>query len=157
MANCRKSDFKAVQNRNRVNFHRRWKLIVERENQSSNDATAFPNPNINQENSNEEYQQNENIAASERLRRWALEYNISKRAVSALLKILIALGLTWLPKDSRTLFSTPRYIEMQNLTNGKLWYSVLNIPIEYTKCSVSNHSLFDIFNISLIFMLIPSA
>lgn len=118
-----------MQNRNRVNFHRKWKHILERENQSSNDATAFPNPNINQENSNEERQRNETIGASESLRRWALKHNISKRAVSDLLKILIALGLTWLPKDGRTLFSTPRYIEMQNLTNGKLWYSVFNIPI----------------------------
>lgn len=112
-----------IQNRNRVNFHRRWKYILKNESSLiDNDGADRSNQRINQSESNQENQSNEKMASTERLRRWALKYNISKRAVSDLLKILICLGMTWLPKDSRTLLSTPRYIQMSNLTNGKLWY-----------------------------------
>lgn len=131
MAKIIKSQLKAVQNRNRVNLHRRVRAIVENENQSMNEITGNQNQSFNQDNSNHERQEHENIALNERLRRWALQYNISKRAVTELLKILVALGITWLPKDSRALLSTPRHIEMQNLTNGKLWYSVFSVITFY--------------------------
>lgn len=123
MAKIRKLDLKSAQNRNRVNFHRRCKVILENENRSSNNA------NINQDNLNQERDQNDNASSAEYLRRWAVKHNISKRAVSDLLKILISLGLVWLPKDSRTLLSTPRYIEMRNLSNGKLWYRTFSNSI----------------------------
>lgn len=38
--------------------------------------------------------------------------------------------MSWLPKDSRTLLSTPRSIEMHNLTNGNLWYIFLVFILE---------------------------
>lgn len=99
----------------------RWKMILENEIRTSNNATDKPNGNNNQNNSNQGREQNENGSSSEQLRRWAVNYNVSKRAVSDLLKILIGFGLVWLPKDSRTLLSTPRYVEMRNLSNGKIW------------------------------------
>lgn len=128
MARVKKSDLKAMQNRNRVNFSRRWKSILKNENKptSNNDR----NWNFDLHNSNQEQKSNETFASTERLRRWAIKYNISKRAVSDLLKILISLGMSWLPNDSRTLLSTPRSIEMHNLTNGKLWY-VFSIHFRY--------------------------
>lgn len=122
MAKINKKELKAAQNRNRVNFHRRLKFILKNENDSVDNVADRSNVNLNKRESNYGNQSNEKSASTERLRHWALEYNISKRAVSELLKILISLGMIWLPKDSRTLLSTPRYIEMKNLTNGKLWY-----------------------------------
>lgn len=80
---------------------------------------------------NQQCKDNENMDSKERIRHWALKYNISKRAVSELLKILISLGMVWLPEDSRTLLSTPRHIELSNLTNGKLWCDAIQILIFY--------------------------
>lgn len=123
MARAEKKSRNANQVRNRVKFHRRLRSILERENQLTN-VNCHQNKNIDQEKLKQERTENETIASNERLRRWALKYNISKRAISELLTILISLGMNWLPKDSRTLLSTPRYVEMSNLTNGKLWYGV---------------------------------
>lgn len=126
MAKINRTDLKATQSRYRVNFRRRWKSILENENRTTNSATGQTNSSTNQNNSNQERQQNEKFSSAEHLRRWAIKYNISKGAVSDLLKILIGFGLVWLPKDSRTLLSTPRHIEMENLSNGKIWYSFIN-------------------------------
>lgn len=122
MAKIKRTDLKATQIRNRVNFRRRWKSILENENQTTNNATGQTNSSANPNSANQERQRNEKFSSTEHLRRWAIKYNISKRAVSDLLKILIGFGLIWLPKDSRTLLSTPRHIEMENLSNGKIWY-----------------------------------
>lgn len=121
MAKVNKSDFKAVQNRNRVNLHRRWKRIVNNESRSINN---IENRSFN---SNQNQSDNGTISLAEQLRRWALQYNISKRAVSALLAILISIGINYLPRDSRTLLSTPRQIEIINVTNGKFWYIVFSL------------------------------
>lgn len=130
MARAEKKSRNANQVRNRVKFHRRLRSILERENQLTN-VNCHQNKNIDQEELKQERTENETMASNERLRRWALKYNISKRAISELLTILISLGMNWLPKDSRTLLSTPRHVEMSNLTNGKLWYGVffLNVNI----------------------------
>lgn len=121
MAKVRKNSLKAIQNRNRVKLHRNLKLILNSENRLV--GTNFKKTDSTREKSEPEIN-NEKIGSKERLRLWALKYNISKRAVSELLKILITLGMTWLPKDSRTLLSTPRHIHMTDLTNGKLWYAL---------------------------------
>lgn len=127
MAKINKKSLKAVQNRNRVNLHRRWKSIVNNDARFIN-TSPKKIKSINVES--KERINNEIIGSEERLRNWALKYNISKRAVSDLLKILIALGMSWLPKDSRTLLSTPRQIHMTNLTNGKLWYAFQIIDLD---------------------------
>lgn len=119
MAKVNKNLMKKNQIRDRVSFHRKLKDILDNENYSVDRANDSSNQGVSyQENQPND---NDNKASTERLRQWALKYNISKRAVSDLLKILISLGMIWLPKDSRTLLSTPRYIKMNNLTNGKLW------------------------------------
>lgn len=61
--------------------------------------------------------------ASSQLRLWALKHNITRNALSDLLKILIAFGMTWLPADSRTLLETPQNITTVNIANGQLWYN----------------------------------
>lgn len=63
----------------------------------------------------------EKWSAQEKSRRWPLKYNIHHTAVTDLLKILISIVLTFLSKDSRSLLSTPRSIQLVNLSNGKLW------------------------------------
>lgn len=118
MAKIEKNLLKSTQNRKRVDFHRRVRAILDYEKRN-NDSDI--NQNLN---SSKKCKENKVLGSNEQLRRWALKYNISKRAVSDLLKLLISFGLIWLPKDSRTLLSTPRNIEMTNLTNGKLWYEI---------------------------------
>lgn len=126
MAKINKKSLKAVQNRNRVNFHRRWKLITNNEARLINGLTS-PNKTNSMREESKQSINNELNGSKEMLRNWALKYNISKRAVSDLLKILIVLGMSWLPKDSRTLLSTPREIYMTELSNGKLWYAFYSV------------------------------
>lgn len=57
-----------------------------------------------------------------KLRSWALRHNITRIAMNELLKILISIGLTYLPSDPRTLLETPQSIQLKNLANGNVWY-----------------------------------
>lgn len=59
---------------------------------------------------------------SEKIKSWAMEHNITKRALNDLLSILIVFGFEFLPKDSRTLLQTPVNVEIQELSSGHLWY-----------------------------------
>lgn len=59
------------------------------------------------------------------LRSWAIEYHVKQRAVTKLLKILIAAGFHSLPNDSRALLSTPRSVEIENRAGGRFWYNGL--------------------------------
>lgn len=65
----------------------------------------------------------QSVDLSNSLRSWAIDYRIQKRALTTLLKILIAFGLTSLPKDSRTLLKTPRFIPIENVADGQYWYN----------------------------------
>lgn len=56
------------------------------------------------------------------LRSWALNFNIQRNAVTALLKILIMAGFIYLPKDSRAFFKTPRFIDIKPLAGGQYWH-----------------------------------
>lgn len=80
-----------------------------------------------------------------KLNDWAIGYNVSKRSLDALLKLLISIGVK-LPKNHRTLQKTPTYIKMSRIAGGQLWYnglkkSLLNI------CSTLDRDV----SISLIF------
>lgn len=66
----------------------------------------------------------------ELLKRWAVEYGITRTALSALLKILISVGLWYLPSDSRTLLKTPRTVPIVDMFGGKIWYRGLKKNIE---------------------------
>lgn len=73
-------------------------------------------------------EQNPQILASDesgstKLRVWAVKHNITRNALTELLKILISFGLTWLPSDSRTLLQTPRFTQLVNVANGQQWYN----------------------------------
>lgn len=56
------------------------------------------------------------------LRVWSLRYDIKANALSALLALLIQFGLTFLPKDSRTLKDTPRITETREVEPGTYWH-----------------------------------
>lgn len=120
MAKIMKNTLKAKQNRNRVSLHRAWNSIRNSNQMSSEinqQPSIFLNPNESQSNTTEF----QNTHVRESLRRWALKFNISKRAVNDLLKILISFGMNSLPRDSRSLLTTPRSVEMKSLTKGKIW------------------------------------
>lgn len=115
MAKTMKNTLKAKQNRDRVNLHRAWKRI--------NFSNQINSGNSQQSNANaSQYDENDfkNNHICESLRRWALNFNISKRAVNGLLKMLISFGIS-VPSDSRTLLTTPRSVELKSLTNGEIW------------------------------------
>lgn len=60
---------------------------------------------------------------SDQLKQWVLEYHLTQRAVSKLLKILKSCGINRVPKDCRTLMSTPRVIKIENTAGGQLYYN----------------------------------
>lgn len=131
MAKTLKNTKIAKQNRDRVSYNRKWNKILIRD--SIRDVTQtsclLSKPKLFQVQAHD-IQANEKTGSREQLQRWALEYNISKRAVTALLKILISFGMIWLPKDSRSLFETQRQLELKPLTNGKLWYNGVRRNLE---------------------------
>lgn len=117
---------KAKQNRDRVTFHRRWRSILKTK-RSVNYSDNRQNHNVHQDDSSRKHEANKSLGARECLRRWALKYNISKIAVTDLLKVLKSLGMNYLPSDSRTLLHTPRQMEISHLSNGQLWYAFLEM------------------------------
>lgn len=125
MAKVKRNTKVAKLNRIRVNYHREWNRILVKESIQSTTKTSFITKNCANppQCPPQENQDDKKFSIQEQLRQWTLKYNISKCAVSALLKILISFGFTWLPKDSRALLCTPRNIEIDALTNGKLWYN----------------------------------
>lgn len=68
----------------------------------------------------------ESPSLPKKLRSWAIEYHIKQRALSALLKILFSFGMTMLPRDSRALLKTPRFVEIEKRANGDYWYNGLS-------------------------------
>lgn len=66
----------------------------------------------------------------DKLKFWAINHRISARAISSLLTILICVGFTSLPKDSRTFMRTPSKLPIKLLSNGKMWYHGLTKCIE---------------------------
>lgn len=123
MGKINKKSTNAIQNRNRVNFHREWKKLLTK-NSTQNIVQSVSSRNIGNIVQNEFHghaQIDKQSSTREKLRRWALKFNISKCAVTELLKILISVGMNWLPRDSRSLLETPRLIELATLTKGKLW------------------------------------
>lgn len=121
----------AIQTRNRVRMYRGIKSIM------ANDSKSLLNVNSLREKlkinkvderiqfSNEKSNSHNDLRND--LRTWAIEKNINKRAVTALLKILRSAGMNFLPKDSRSLVETPRQVDIVNLANGKYWHNGLDI------------------------------
>lgn len=118
MGRIKKKSVRAKKSCNRVRFHRDVNKILQ--SPSTSNQNKYENISSEEEKNKKSHP---DICFQEKLRRWSLKYNISKRAINELLIILISFGMHWLPKDSRTLLSTPRSIDMINLSNGKIWYN----------------------------------
>lgn len=123
-----KNTKKAIQSRERVRLFRGVQSIM-RYNATSNvlNVTKLKQKLIN----NEDKSPHERISSlNDRksnllsdLRTWAIENNIHKRAITALLKVLRSAGITNLPKDSRKLLETPRNVIIVNRAGGKYWHN----------------------------------
>ncbi|KAB0803680.1 hypothetical protein PPYR_00650 [Photinus pyralis] len=74
-----------------------------------------------------------NETLNEKLRNWAISFNISHSAVTALLGIL---KLPNLPKSSRTLLRTPRDVTIKKMGSGNYWHNGLeNCLLHYLRTS----------------------
>lgn len=74
--------------------------------------------------------EHEPFQIEEELKLWAIKNHISHMALNDLLAILILAGLTFLPKDSRTLMKTPTQVDIVPLGNGKMWYFGISIWLQ---------------------------
>lgn len=124
--NKHSSDFKMSKknsksgNNKRVFFYRLTNSILkEMQNEistKSEDAIALIHNNSNTDRSNTE-------SLSDSLKNWAIEYGLTHRACTSLLKILNSAGVQCKFKDSRGLLKTPRNLKIPELCGGKFWYA----------------------------------
>lgn len=73
------------------------------------------------------------------LRTWAIEFRIKGNALTALLKILISVGMKHLPQDSRSLLKTPRIVEVSNRAGGQYWYNGIQKCLSRTFAKLSSN------------------
>lgn len=121
MPKIKKFDKKSEQNRKRVRIFRGAQAILRAErNMDSVKAVQF---NVNFKQIFDQGIRSEKEKCVNEIRSWAIQYNVQRRAVSALLKILIVFAqMTHLPKDSRTLLKTPRVVEIVDQAGGRYWH-----------------------------------
>lgn len=131
MVKSTKQSTKSVRTRNRMRRYRQRKKIrvnyehcVEKEKNDFSDRYAFEQiENVN----NDHHSTDEHFDLKEKLRIWVINHRITHTAVNDLLKILILAGFTFLPKDSRTLMNTPKYVDIKPMGTGKFWYQGIRV------------------------------
>lgn len=122
MPKISKNSNKTEQIRNRVRIFRGVQAILKGERNSNklNLNTLNDVPSVINFTKHEPKK-----SLSDQLKTWAIEYHLTQRAVSKLLKILKSNGMNFLPKDCRTLMRTPRSIQIEKTAGGQLWYNGL--------------------------------
>lgn len=142
MAVIKRFDQKAANNRARVKKHRHFKKMksihetyIRDQIYPKEDVSVYGMVDLALNNSSTET----DIASdtAERLRYWTVQHRITKKALNDLLVILILAGLTYLPKDGRTLMGTPKNVPIRVLTKGKLWYNGLKNCLNRTLAHIS--------------------
>lgn len=123
MVRIRNSKKLAVSVRDRVRLHRERKKIREQENEKLNRRLAEILELA--ESSSDQIEIDHDTDLKEKLRQWANEFRISKRAIDGLLSILISCGVENIPKNHRTLQATPTNIKLIDTAGGKLWHNGL--------------------------------
>lgn len=129
-------DEKSVKNRNRVQKHRYNKYLKKIHNQEIErrikNLTLIHHDvsTANHLNDADLKNYDEPNEFKQKLRVWVLNHRITRTAVSELLLILISAGFVFLPKDARTLMSTPVEVPIKMLTNGKMWYNGIQKSLE---------------------------
>lgn len=143
MARIKRFDQKAINNRARVKKHRDLqKLKIIHEQYIRNQVNAKEDTPIYGEIDEVMNSISPEISASaeitERLRYWTVHHRITKTALNDLLIILIFAGLTFLPKDGRTLMRTPKTVAISTLTKGKMWYNGVKHCLQNALAHISN-------------------
>lgn len=115
-----------VGNRRRAFFFRKVESILKNEIAGNSSSANFNDT----EHETERETEHESELVAERIKRWALEHRIKKRALNSLLKILTSAGLSGLNVDSRTLLRTPRFIPIHHLAGGKFWHNGIQKCLE---------------------------
>ena len=90
------------------------------------------------DNDDESDEGTENTVINSQLAEWAIKFNISLAALSALLIILRLHNLS-LPKDPRTLLSTPFNFVVQNISEGTFCYRGIQKGINSILRSVTTY------------------
>lgn len=119
---------KPITSSDRVRMHRQRKKLILRKQKDYQEYFANVRFNITT-NSNSLRGEDpiaENIGESltlrNKLKNWVNIYNVPLRAVDGLLSILVGTGITSVPKNHRTLLSTPRNNQIEDVAGGKFWY-----------------------------------
>lgn len=112
--------YKAAQIRLRI--HRGIRSIIKKDEQSFINVTCLKKQILQSIETKSDEKENQTQSFSNQLRSWALDFNIQRRALSALLKILIAAGFVYLPKDYRAFLKTPRVIDIETRAGGQYWH-----------------------------------
>lgn len=120
-----KQSKQAIQSRERQRLFRGIKSIMSSDDPQVNFTTKVNQFFNDNGTSNKRLPLTHQASLSNKLRTWAIDKKINKRAVTALLEILRSAGFEFLPKDSRTLLETPRTVKIVNLAGGKYWHNGL--------------------------------
>lgn len=125
-------DEKSVKNRKRVKKHRDNEHLKKMHNRKVKEhVERMLSLHHNVENVfSHDNNYDEPSEFKDKLRTWVLNHKITRTAVNDLLLILISAGFCFLPKDARTLMSTPTHVPIEILTNGKLWYNGIKTSLE---------------------------
>lgn len=136
MALVPKSDAKKAQARSRL---RRYRRISSKLLKQDSDINNRLNYSQNVIEFIRDVNDSDDLPGQVKLRLWALKHNITRSALSDLLKILISFGLTWLPSDARTLLETKENIEIKDVANGKMWYCGIQHNLHQILKAVNKH------------------
>lgn len=136
MAKIKFFDLKSQKNRERVRKHRekrRNKLLYEQKVQARREQ-LYPTLDVGVptsfEHSGNQIEFDEMSDFIDKLKFWAVNNRITAKAISELLVLLIGIGFTSLPKDSRTFMRTPTNIPIAVLSQGRMWYKGLTQCLE---------------------------
>lgn len=115
---------KSTQKRFKANLRKRFQRGIRssllHQERFVNNRMQNINENIDSSMNDESYNLE---SGTQKLRMWAVNNNITRNALSELLKILFSFGLTWLPMDYRTLLETPKHTSVISLASGQMWYN----------------------------------
>lgn len=123
----------ALTSAQRVRMHRQRKQLSLNQNKRVSEYLGQfeqNHPSVEEISSNETQNTVETSQIKNQLQRWAVDFRISKRALNALLPILITGGMSSLPRNYRTLQSTPVDIEIVQAAGGQLWHNGLKKSIK---------------------------
>lgn len=122
-----KDSKKAVQTRQRVRLLRGIRAIMNQNAPCDLLQVRKLKQNLSTENQSSQLKSSSNTIGdlANKLRAWAIQTNIKKRALTALLHILYDCGLKTLPLDSRSLLHTPRIVKIVESCGGKYWHNGL--------------------------------